>query len=927
MRMRKVAVSAGNAERSESVSGVLPMRRLNVRLLSWLVAAGVAATLGIHLLHGYQVARKADTLVARAHQKRANGEIDEAIQLLSRYVGLRPDDATASAELATTLLTRLETIPPTRRDVARAFAALESAVRDNPADGPLRMKLAAFCVRLGRHADAEQHLALLPSPRANAGGEAITPAAVELLRGRTAIGTGNHAEAVRVLAAVVGFDPERKAFVSAAAAMDADRAAALTLLAALFNDEFDDPPTADLIMRRLPVARPGDPQAWITLARWHLNQNDLEAAATAAARSRELATDDAEAALVSFAVALKRGDEAAADEVIEQGVAAHPDDERMHRARGLLAIQRGNPAKAVAAVRAGLARQPASSPLWAMLAELLLEQGDAAAARDAIDALIAREGHEPPSVALLEGWHLVETHQWLTAKRLLQRLRPQVLAADRVRRRVDLLLARCCEPLGMFDEQLAICRELLAESPELMPARRGAATALAALGRPAEALELLDAAPEKQPTVAGTLRAECLLALGKADDAIAYLTTAVERSPDDPRLWATLVEAVLRQRGSSAASGLLATLSPALAATPPLLMARGLVAASLPGHEAEREFAAIETAAEPLAADDRRGVLSGLARLAAGRGDSDSAARLWAAVCDTHPDDIAVWWQRFDLAAGAGDAEATQQHAAAIERIAGASSADGRTARAGSLLLRVTSAMPEADDALLDEARHLLLEAEAERPQWQRIQLLLATAHRLRDDSQVERECLEQALACGPRQAAAVRRLIALLVAEQRFDEAARRADGIAPDATFAAALLSQQAEETAWQEALALLESLELLGPLPVLQRVMLADLRDRLGRWDECRADLQSLAAAADAPPEITAVLIGKLIEHEDLAAARSWLAKLTRNAPGSAGLVALEARLAAASGDHAEATRLEAEFDAARGNQPASPALKRP
>ena len=47
------------------------MRRLNSRLLIWLAAIVVPATMGLYLLHGFQVARKADTLVARAREKRA----------------------------------------------------------------------------------------------------------------------------------------------------------------------------------------------------------------------------------------------------------------------------------------------------------------------------------------------------------------------------------------------------------------------------------------------------------------------------------------------------------------------------------------------------------------------------------------------------------------------------------------------------------------------------------------------------------------------------------------------------------------------------------------------------------------------------------------------------------------------------------------
>jgi cellulose synthase operon protein C len=885
------------------------MRRLNTRLVVWLAVIAGSSAVGLHAFHGFQVARHADTLVARARTKRAAGETDEAVRLLGRYVGLRPEDHAASAELATTLLMRLETVPPTRRDASRAFAALETAVRDNPTDAPLRFKLAEFCVRLGRHADAQQHLATLAVSPVDTANDGITPLAIELVRARAAIGSGDLAEAVQILATIVDFDAETKTFSVPPAQADSDTASALTLLAAVFDRMVDDPTPADVVMRRLQRVCPDDPQVWITLARWHLQHDDLAAAADAAAHLRTLAADDAETALISFEVGLARGDLMAADQAIEAGLAAHPDDERMHLARGLVGIRRGRPEEAVATLRAGLALHPRSSPLLATLAELLLERGDLAAARDTIDALIAAVGRESPVVTLLEGWYLVERRTWLGAKRALEGLRPLVAAADRLRRRVDLLLARCLGPLGAFDQQLSVCQSLLADDPNQTAARLGAAAALAALGRPADALDILDDAAESLPDEATAVRAQCLLALGQVDAAEDLLAAAVERHPGDPQLRATLVEVVFRRHGPTAARELLTTLPAALAATPPLLVARGLLAAGLPQEDADHEWAAVEAVAERLPADDRRIVFAGLARLHADRGHPGVAGRLWEAVRVTHPDDLAASWAVYELAAGTGDTEATRAAVEAIEQVAGASSADGRTARAGHLLLRVAAALPDRDDSLLDEARHLLLEAEAERPRWQRIQLLRAEAARLSGDGQAERERLQDALAMGPRYAAITHRLITLLVATWRFDEAARQADDSLDDAAMAATLLVRRPEPAAWKAAVTLLESHARRAPLPTPQRLQLADVRDRLGRWDECRGDLQSLAAAPDVSPAITALLVGKLIDHDELAAARSWFTKLARTAPETADLLVLEARLAAAIGDR-QAARAAAE-----------------
>jgi cellulose synthase operon protein C len=899
--MRLRGVSARNAERSKVCPRkAFRMRRLNIRLLAWLVGIVVPGAVGVHLLHGFQVARKADTLVTRAREKRAAGETDEAVKLLGRYVGLRPDDAAASAELATTLLTHLEAVPPTRRDVARAFAALETAVRDNPADGPLRLKLAEFCVRLGRHADAQQHLTRLAAARTARHDGPVNDAAVELLRGQAAIGAGDVPEAVRILGALVGFDPDSHKFISSAGPADAETATALTLLAAIFDTRLDDPATAAVVMRRLEQARPDDPRVWATLARWHLAHDDPEAAAAAAARSRTLAADDPETALISFEVALATDDLAAAEQAITGRLVAHPDDERMHRAAALLATRRGRLEEAVAAIRDGLAHQPESSPLQATLAELLLLQGSIADAREVIDTLAAVEGDDAPRVALLEGWCLVEERQWPRAKQVLQRLRPQMATDDRLRGQIDLLLARCHGSLGAFDEQLTICENLLADTPELTAARRTAAAALLALGRPAEALQLLDNEPGIGVTEPATLRAECLLALGQAEAAIDLLTRAAERQPADPRGQAMRVEAIFRQRGPAAARKTLGNLPAMLAETPPLLATRGLLTASLPPEEATRELAAIEAAATSLPDDERRSVLTALARLQGGLGNRAAAQRLWERVLDVQPDDLAAAWELYDLAASSGGTEAICESLETIERIAGVASASGRAARAGSLILHVAATMPERDDALLDEARHLLIEAEAERPQWQRVQLFLAEAERLRGNRVAERERLQQAIDCGPRHSAIVRRLISLLVIDHRFDAAARLALPSAAEVIFTSELLGRRPEPAAWRAAVGLLESLASSQPLATAQRVRLADLRDRLGLWSECRADLQSLAAATDAAPTITALLVGKLIDHEEFAAARSWLTKLQRTSPGTVGLLMLEARLAAASDD---------------------------
>jgi tetratricopeptide (TPR) repeat protein len=86
----------------------------------------------------------------------------------------------------------------------------------------------------------------------------------------------------------------------------------------------------------------------------------------------------------------------------------------------------------------------------------------------------------------------------------------------------------------------------------------------------------------------------------------------------------------------------------------------------------------------------------------------------------------------------------------------------------------------------------------------------------------------------------------------------------------------------------------------LSVEQRLQLAQLQDKSGDWGECRNQLLSLVAVPNAPPSMLALLIDRLIAHDELSAAKSWLVKLRSAAPEAPGTLALEAKLAMAEKD---------------------------
>lgn len=137
----------------------------------------------------------------------------------------------------------------------------------------------------------------------------------------------------------------------------------------------------------------------------------------------------------------------------------------------------------------------------------------------------------------------------------------------------------------------------------------------------------------------------------------------------------------------------------------------------------------------------------------------------------------------------------------------------------------------------------------------------------------------------------------AISVLEQNTD-----ADGeLGPeDRAIAIRLLADRPEPSSWRRAIELLSALRKSQPLSISQRLMVAQLREKLGLWEDCRSELLSLVAMPDAPVAIYVMLVERLIDHDDTSSARTWLQRLRQKAPEAPATLALEAKLAMAEKD---------------------------
>lgn len=117
-------------------------------------------------------------------------------------------------------------------------------------------------------------------------------------------------------------------------------------------------------------------------------------------------------------------------------------------------------------------------------------------------------------------------------------------------------------------------------------------------------------------------------------------------------------------------------------------------------------------------------------------------------------------------------------------------------------------------------------------------------------------------------------------------------------------AILAARPEPDSWRRAIGLIEKLSSIQPLSNPQRTQKAQLLEQLGRWEEARDELLSIASAPNTPPTFQALLIEKLLQHKEQSAARIWLKTMAERLPDAPVVTALQARLSLAENDRAAA-----------------------
>jgi tetratricopeptide (TPR) repeat protein len=763
-------------------------RRLNVKLLGWLLLVCAFLGVSVHYLHGFQVKRHAGAWLRLAETARQQGNLGLCLDYMNRYLALEPGDTDALIAYGHRLV-ELSSEPKVRW---LAFSVFEQVLNRKQARSDIRKKVVEIAMALGRFADAREHLAILLANLPN-------DAKVEQLQGWCLESTGDYGGAASWYEKAILHAP--------------GQIASYMHLVDILERRLDQSSRAGQVLDQMVAANDHSVEAWLCRARFSQSHGWVEQATRDIAVARQLAPTEPEVLLAAAQLAQAAGKLDQTRGFLEEGLKVHPHDASLYLTLCDLELQLNRPLAAVGCLRRGLQSLPDHWELLEYLADLLIQQGEVSEARAAIDRLRMPE-YSPARLSYWDSRLLMERKQWAEAAPRLERARVDLAGLSTWTKRIDMALGSCYERLGDSDRQLAIYRRLAAQDPACGQARLGLGAALLALGRVGEAMgeyrqmvklphvpeggwtELgrallirnLQLPPEEQdwqeiepvlqqaacqsansvPVV--LLRADILAARHRADEARRLLENACHQEPERIEFWIALARQAEQRGDAGLAERWFGDAERRLGDRLELRKARWQFLIRQGGGKARRVLSEMEQYLERLPTDEQPRLVRELAEAYCHIRDTAAAQKLYRRLAKLQPGDVHCRLVLAELYSQTGNGAGLEQVVAELRRIEGEEGVQWRSVEV-SRLLQTTNA---EDKQNLHRARLVLGQIARRRPDWARVPLLEASLDELEKKEERAIKSYLRAVELGDRQTPVIHRLAQLLYERRRFSEADR---------------------------------------------------------------------------------------------------------------------------------------------------------
>ncbi len=874
-----------------------------------------------YFLHELQVDRNADIFRQRAEAAREDGEFALAVVNYNRYLRFRPGDTEARAQLGQLL----DENASSGRHLLQAYLTYEKVLLDEEDRDEIRHRLVDVAIRMRRSADAKSHIERL------------------LLK------TPNDAELIYKLGlcAEFGNDPRRAAELYQQAMENGHKEPAVfQRLANLFLQELDRGEEVDKLMDDMVVANPESVTALLSRARLRISRGQIKEAQEDLGRAEECDPTSVATILLKSAVAL--GDnQLRADtlkplsEKLRLAIEHHPEEIMLYDRLSRLELRVGNREAAEEILRSGIEAVESPSSLLAMLGDVLISVGKLAEAQEQLDRL--QQLNAPgPFIDFLEARLHIENGELREAIGLFEGVRPRVAQIPQLQERCCLYLATCYELMGDPERQIQELEAAYVINPQADQTRLIIASILAANGKTNEALNIyhelshLPTVPlriarlefrrtVRQPpdqrnwsrvetaiqqvgegSVGAVLLQERILrARGQREAAWALLEKL--RSESLTKEVSTRMALVLMEQGEwNGAGQVIEEAQQKLGDSVSLRITRALWILETRMEKADQALEELESEVDVFSEVDQFRLFVSLAELQELIGKTGPAERLWNLAVEKRPQSHQTRMRLIQIAVANRGADAATSHLEELRSIAGSENPDVWAAEA--LLLINSSNTKQAE---LDQARSLVNQIKATRPEWFQVPLLLARVDEL--TGKLDDACQNYLLAVrmGHRDARDIARAVRLMSQLNRNDEIRELLALVQHDASLAnRRLLRRLQAEIAFKRG-DVSKALQLTGkavpagsPIPG-EQIWLGKMFEQLSRTDDAEAAYRAAIELAPMDPDSWVGLLRFLSRQNrreaidaEIMAAKQYLKKL--DDPGD------RARIFEAAGKYDEASR---------------------
>jgi predicted Zn-dependent protease len=901
------------------------MKKLNTRLILGLILGTLFSAVGVHFLHRYQMGRSVSSLLARSEKAGADGDVEEQVKLLRRYLQHQPKDLT---QLKTLLKVSREQAMSADsidvRELNKLLQALEAAIRENPEDTGLRREGFEFNASVGRWADAIEHSQTL------AAANQLT-STDEVMLARCLYQDSQVDLAIEKLAGMVGFNATTNEFDGEGTAPK--EVGAYEMLAGLILKEKtrENDLTIPLkVLDRMVEANPDSAQPLLRRAAFvqQADPKQEERIAKDIAEALKIAPDDAQVIVSSARMAMQNRKFEEAEQLLKRGIEKYPEDPRMYAGLGDMYLQQNEMAEALKVVDAGLEKIRLQSDLMWMRANLQMELGQLKEAEDTIERLSIKSNVDMARIQLLNARMTMAKGDYPTAVQSLEKLLPLLDYNPTLRNRAVRMLADGYKRLGQWDklpgllpgeegskvsgdqlltraeamqaqgnleEALRIYLDLMSRSEDLTPQGRelvfGRIYQLRILQQrqlpperrdwkevdrmTAALLKREDLAPESKEQ----LRIDMLIqkddlaeARKRAERAVAQFPRHqpfymfLNRLTKDPEQGAKILQQVSQSFGDSVE----------------LRTARADRITEIGGEKMAEELAKLETNVDKLSSEEQLQLWQAFAMMYDRAGMPAKAIEMWRKLLAKPGNENNMYIRQlmFELAMAAGDDATMDEMTKEVRRFTGATSSE-------TLMMEATRAVREMqlgkrDKSSLNDVADMVEKIRLARPDFGPVYALQADVQILRGDKDRAVESLEQALARRPGEPRMLRKMVDLLTQLGRMKDASRylaqlpegqRAGG---DILSEIRVLLSQDPEKAYERITKAVPD----GTKDPEQLLLRAEVEAATKHADEARKTLEALISVDPKRARAYLLYVRALVELDRKADAEAAIAKIEGN-----------------------------------------------